>query len=96
MSGGHNSRVSGFQKQRCNNWGTLISSVDVNSLDNVDGENAEEVWDQNQEEELLRPLLLVDVQDGGGLLVLLHPGHRVVIVVTPQAVRVTRPKQKYL
>ena len=73
-----------------------ISSTEVDSLDNVDGENAEEVGDEDEEEELLRPLLLVDVQDGGGLVVLLQPGHRVVVIVTPQAVRVTRPEQKYL
>ena len=55
----------------------------------MDGENAEEVGDEDEEEELPRPLLLVDVQDGGGLVALLQPGHRVVVIVTPQAVRVT-------
>ena len=51
---------------------------------------------ENEKQELLCPLLLVDVQGGGGcrlgLPLLGLAGARLVIVVAPQAVGVTRPE----
>ena len=55
---------------------------------------------ENQEQELLCPLLLVDVQGGGGcwlrlpLLGLTRAG--LVIVVAPHAVGVTRPESNFI